>query len=304
MIDFQKAEINLYRVFDGANGNKISIYYDERLYMLKFPSYHPKENFDTKSTINEHISCLIAKELGLNSQNTLLGMYNDKIVVACEDFQISGYKLVNFTSIKNSIVDSEKMGKGLNLNSILYTIENQKYVNKNKLKEFFWDTFILDSLIANGDRHNGNWGLLINETDKLCKIAPIYDCGSSFHSHLNDEEMLNIIENDKNTLNNLVMGKPNSAIKINNKQINYYNFLTTTDNQDCLESLVKITKKIDLTKIGKLIDEIEYMTDIHKKFIKTILHERKTKILDKALILNNNISKWTNKENIDKNLYR
>lgn len=59
------------------------------------------------SSINEHVSCLIAKELGLNSQNTLLGKFNDKIVVACEDFEINGFKLLNFTSVKNSLISSK-----------------------------------------------------------------------------------------------------------------------------------------------------------------------------------------------------
>ena len=38
--------------------------------------------------------------------------------------------------------------------------------------------FIADSLVGNFDRHNGNWGFLINEELKKIEIAPIYDCAS------------------------------------------------------------------------------------------------------------------------------
>lgn len=299
MINFDKCEKNLFRGYDGANGEKISIYYDSKIYMLKFPALNPETNEETTSSINEHVSCLIAKELGLNSQNTLLGKFNDKIVVACEDFEINGFKLLNFTSVKNSLIDSKKLGRGLELDSILYTIENQKYVNKDELTTFFWDTFVLDSLIANGDRHNGNWGILTNEQEKLCKIAPIYDCGSSFHTHFNEKEMNNFICEGTKSINNLVMGNPRSAIRINNKGINYYNFLTQTNNKDCLKSIKKISDKINLEKINKIIDDIPCISKTHKKFIQMVLKERKEKILDKALELNKNINLI--KENIRTN---
>lgn len=193
MIQFNECEKNLFRGYDGANGEKISIYYNEKVYMLKFPSLNPNTNEETTSSIHEHIACVIAKELGLNSQNTILGKYNDKVVVACEDFEVDGFKLLNFTSVKNSLIDSKRLGRGLELDSILYTIENQEYVDKKELKTFFGDMFILDSLTANGDRHNGNWGILTNEKERICKIAPIYDCGSSFHTHFNEKEMENIM---------------------------------------------------------------------------------------------------------------
>ncbi|MBR8733066.1 Serine/threonine-protein kinase CtkA [Fusobacterium necrophorum] len=295
MIQFNECEKNLFRGYDGANGEKISIYYNEKVYMLKFPSLNPNTNEETTSSIHEHIACVIAKELGLNSQNTILGKYNDKVVVACEDFEVDGFKLLNFTSVKNSLIDSKRLGRGLELDSILYTIENQEYVDKKELKTFFWDMFILDSLTANGDRHNGNWGILTNEKERICKIAPIYDCGSSFHTHFNEKEMENIMYRNPNTLNNLVMGNPRSAIQVKNKGINYYNFLTQTDNADCLSSLKKITARIDLEKINKMIMKIPYISDTHKKFISTILKERKGKILEKALELNENIEK--SKEN-------
>ena len=35
-------------------------------------------------------------------------------------------------------------------------------VLNDNIKEKFWNMFIVDSLIGNTDRHNGNWGLLIN----------------------------------------------------------------------------------------------------------------------------------------------
>lgn len=100
--------------------------------------------------------------------------------------------------------------------------------------------------------------------------------------------MKNIL-NDKKEMENRIYSYPSSAIKVNNVRINYYNFLTTTDNQDCLNSLKKIHSRIDLIQVNKIIDETQYISDIHKLFIKNIIKERKEKILDKALKINKNI---------------
>lgn len=49
---------------------------------------------------------------------------------------------------------------------------------------------------------------------------------------------------DKNKINERVFTFPTSAIKENGIKINYYNYLTQTNNPDCLKSLEKITKKL------------------------------------------------------------
>lgn len=37
MIDFTSCEINRFRAYGGANGNKINVLYNGNSYMLKFP---------------------------------------------------------------------------------------------------------------------------------------------------------------------------------------------------------------------------------------------------------------------------
>ena len=87
-IDFSNCQRNA-RTYNGANGSKIGIYYNNENYMLKFPP-KPKKNIElsyANSCISEYVSCKILKTLGLNSQDTMLGKYNNKIVVACKDFR-------------------------------------------------------------------------------------------------------------------------------------------------------------------------------------------------------------------------
>ena len=52
----------------------------------------------------------------------------------------------------------------------------------NKRKSF-GILFIIDSLIGNTDRHNGNWGFLVNKKTGQVTFSPIYDCGSCLKSN-------------------------------------------------------------------------------------------------------------------------
>ena len=77
--------------------------------------------------------------------------------------------------------------------------------------------FIIDSLIGNTDRHNGNWGFLLdNKTNKI-EFAPIYDCGSCLNPMINDDEIEKLKANE---IKNLAINCY-SCLKENGKKINY-----------------------------------------------------------------------------------
>ncbi len=63
---------------------------------------------------------------------------------------------------KNTIIDSEHNGYGTELTDILMAMDEQQAIDPDALKKRFWDMFIVDALIGNWDRHNGNWGFLYN----------------------------------------------------------------------------------------------------------------------------------------------
>ncbi len=119
------------------------------------------------------------------------------------------------------------------------TIENQLVYDINELKEFFWNMFIGDSLVGNFDRHNGNWGFLINENQRKIEIAPIYDCVSYLYLQLTDEKIYEII-NNKEEMEARVFVFPTSALKINDKKINYFNYISNLENEDCNRALLRI----------------------------------------------------------------
>ena len=287
MIDFTNM-IRKNKTFNGASGNKLSIVYNNKQYMLKFaPAAKKNKNMSySNSTISEYIGSNIYKIIGIPVQETLLGEYivkgKKKIVVACKDFTEPGVIIQDFASLKNTMIDSDENGYGTELKTILETIESQNVVDQIELKNRFWDMFIVDALIGNMDRHNGNWGFLYNTLTDMVSIAPVYDCGSSLFPQA-DSVVMEKVLNDESELKIRVYEFPTSAIFNNGKRINYFEFISSNYNADCTKALIRICQKINLNIIYELIDNIECINDLEKNFYKTIIKERKEKILDYSL---------------------
>ncbi len=287
IIDFTNCDKNPYKIYGGANGSKIGIIYEGEKYMLKFPPEAKinKEISYSNSTVSEYIGCKVFEIMGIKVQETLLGIYHHKgkpkIVVACKDVEENGYRLKDFASLKNTIIDSVRGGYGTELEDILQTIDEQNLISPKKLNEFFWDMFIVDSFIGNFDRHNGNWGFLINEELLKAKIAPIYDCGSCLFAEMDIDKKIEVMQ-DKDELEYRLYTIPKSAIMMDRKKIPYYDFIKSDKNKECTEALLRFEKKIDMNRINDMIDEISVIGETEKEFYKYMLKARKENMLDLA----------------------
>ena len=241
----------------------------------------------SNSCISEYLGCKIFDSIGIPVQQVMLGTYTTpkgvkKVVVACKDFTRPGIVLQDFASLKNQIVDSVRNGYGTELDDIMETFEQQTALDVESLKKRFWDTFIVDALIGNWDRHNGNWGFLYNtETDEM-KLAPIFDCGSSLFPQA-DESMMAQILADQGAINHRVFNIPLSSIMKEGKKINYFDFISSLEYEDCNNALRRIVPEIHMEKINQLIDDTPIISQIQKDFYKTMLKIRKEKILDFSL---------------------
>lgn len=278
MIDFTNLETRK-KSYGGANGNKLSVVISNELYMLKLPSHadHNSNMSYANSSISEYLGCHIYNMLGISAQDTILGYYDYKeikrICVACKDFETDGYKLQDFASIKNQVIDSNSNGYGTELFDVLESIELQKVIEPKLLSDYFWNMFIVDAILGNWDRHNGNWGFLYKvETDEI-KLAPIFDCGSCLFPQL-DESMINKILNSKQEMNARVYDFPTSSLTINKKRINYYKFIKSHEYEQCDKAIERIKSKINLNEINELIDSVEVITEKHKKVLKELIKLR------------------------------
>lgn len=289
MIDFTSCEVNKFRAYGGANGNKINILYEGNSYMLKFPPI-PNRNKAmsyTNGCISEYLACHIFASLGFKTQETLLGTYTDprgkeKVVVACGDFTEGGKRLIEFAHLKNTCISSEQNGYGTELSSILQAIDEQTLLPPDQLRDFFWDMFIADALLGNFDRHNGNWGILVDEHSKTAEIAPVYDCGSCLYPQLAAGDMEAVLSSE-DEIGRRVYTFPASSIEENGKKLSYFEFISSLKNPDCTAALKRVFARIDMEKIRVLINKMPTLLPAQKEFYTVMISERKTKIIDYSM---------------------
>ncbi len=276
------------KTYAGANGSKIAVVYDGELYMLKFPGA-ARLNQDlsyANGCISEYLGSHVFELAGISVQKTLLGTYTlngkEKIVVACKDFTATGWVLQDFTSMKNTVLDSDSNGTGTELNDIVEAIDKQTMIDPAVLSRHFWDMFIVDALIGNWDRHNGNWGFLYNTVTDEVQLAPIFDCGSCLFPQADESIMRTVLE-DPAEKELRIFERPLSAIRQDDQKINYFDFISSLKNPDCNAALKRIVPKLRQQDIRELVDNTPFISKLQKEFYRTMLSERKERILDYSL---------------------
>lgn len=289
LIDFTNCEKNIYKAYGGANGNKINVRYNGASFMLKFPprAMRNRDMSYSNGCISEYIACHIYESLGFRVQETLLGTYTDgrgkkKLVVACRDFTENGKRLIEFAQLKNTCINSDQNGYGTELSSILEAIDEQKLLPPYELREFFWDMFIADAFLGNFDRHNGNWGVLVDEKAQSAEIAPIYDCGSCLFPQLDLSRMSDVLKSE-NEIKSRVLEYPTSAIQVNGEKINYHDFIFSCRNSECNAALERISGRIDMDTIRNIIEQTPTLQPIQVAFYERILEERYARIIQESM---------------------
>ncbi len=284
LIDFNKAT-EIPPEYNGSEKKKTMILGGKK-YLVKFPDSNrsPKLNISYINNVySEYIGSKVFELLGINTQRVNLGYYNQEnrkfYVCACEDFTTENTKLIEFEKLENASLDSD--GEKKDLSDIKHIIELNTYnIDKISFKKFFWDIFIVDCLIGNTDRHNGNFGFIKNIKTEELTLAPVYDCGSCLFSTFTDEKMAEVLNNE-GLLRDCIKNT-SSAIKYNGSKIKYYDFITSLKDEDCVKALIRIYPKIEIEKINKIIDEIPCITDIRREFYKTIIKYKYEDILKVA----------------------
>lgn len=282
-IDFTACPRIHSRAYNGANGKKIAVSFEGSVWMLKFPpsaADKPNDLSYSNSCISEHLGSTVFRLLGVPAQETRLGTYVNgrwKIVCACRDFTVPGVRFYDFCSIKNTVIDSETGGHGTELSDVLTTIDLQHFVDPVAVRRRFWDMFVVDALLGNFDRHNGNWGFLVDERTGQSELAPVFDCGSCLLPQA-DERIMRLMLEDEDELNARIYTFPGSMLKIGGRKINYRDFIATRLDPGLVEALDRLLPRIRALEFSALLDETPYLTDLQRTFLGTYLAARRDRI--------------------------
>ncbi len=258
------------RRYGGNAGAKTGIIFQDEYWFLKFPKNI--RNMDRvqisymTSPLSEYIGSHVYESIGIPVHETLLGEYKGKIVVACRDFcQNPGERLDEYESIKNDYVEgleekisslsSRSEGK-TDINEVKLVMDsNELFKQLPELKERFWDMFVVDAFIGNNDRNNGNWGVVVDESNGVARPAPVYDNGNSFSNKLSEAQMERFMS-DNTLFKESVYTNRICAFEQDGKKINPLKFIESRKDDDCNAALLRIFPKINMKEIENMIDDI------------------------------------------------
>ena len=282
-IDFTSCPRVPGRAYNGANGKKIAVSYADAVWILKFPpsaADKPNELSYSNSCFSEHLGSTVFRLLGVPAQETRLGTHvngRTKVVCACRDFTVPGKRFYDFCSIKNTVIDSEPGGHGTELSDVLTTIDLQQFVDPMLVRRRFWDMFVVDALLGNFDRHNGNWGFLVDERTSQAELAPVFDCGSCLLPQADESIMRKMLENE-DELNARIYTFPGSMLKLGGRKINYRDFIAAHAEPGLDEALGRLLPRIGALDFARLVAETPYLSELQRLFLKTYFDARRERI--------------------------
>lgn len=249
------------RMYGGTAGRKMGITYGGKEYLLKFPGNLKEKQMKninlsySNSPVCEYIGSKIYELVGLPVHNTILGVRNEKIVVACEDFLADGDRLYEFDKIKVTFephfLDSngnETNGVGVDLYEIHPFLQDVLGV-----AEHFWNMFVMDALIGNTDRNNSKW----------------------------DDEKMQIVMNDAVKMEAEAYKARRCIYELQGKRINPYYIMESMEYQGCSDAIRKLVPKIGrcMGKLRIMIEEIPILSEVQKRFFTSIIECRYEKVL-------------------------
>lgn len=259
-------------------------------YLLKFPD--PVRNKKhvlsyINNAVSEYLGCRIYESIGIPVQETILGVYREKngktkIACACKDFCHNEFELYEVKALSLADTESEKDAKG-DIFDTLSVIRGLPI--GEELEKHFWNMFVVDSLICNTDRHEGNWGVLIQNESNDMSIAPVYDCGSSLAPLLADEELS--FDVAKNYAVN-----SRSASVLEGRRICFSQYILSMKNPALNEAVLRIFPQIDRKAIEEIIESIDCISEKRKTFYKDLIRitlERTLKPVYQAVSSDSNL---------------
>lgn len=295
IVDFENAPFSLrHGRYGGQAGDKDGIIYNKENWIIKYPkSTKSMQGLGlskyTTSPLSEYIGSHIYKILGYDVHDTLLGIRNNQIVVACKDFQKHMGDLAEIRTIKNAAnkqlqqindgaLPESATGDKVILEELFLHFEKNPLLQSEGIKERFWECVIVDILIGNNDRNNGNWGLLLDEEKQKYVLSPIYDNGNSFNNKTSDERIQEYLnEND----NSRILGE-RTIYTYQNKLLSAKNILQL-DNADLEKAIETVVPKIknSMENIKSFIDGIPVKynnlivcSDVRKEYYKKTIEIR------------------------------
>ena len=302
--------------YGGNSGNKEGVLINDEYWLIKYPKSTKDLNnvgslsYST-SPISEYIGSHIYNILGYPVHETMLGVRNNKLVVACKDLCDDTHRLIEFRQLKNTY--NQKLSEALEthftstgsqhfvgLEEVITHLKYNPEINKVPgIEERFWECMIIDGFINNNDRNNGNWGILRDKNESV--LAPIYDNGSSFSPNVPESRLIKKLNNQQSLESSACNGV--TAYSLDGEHNLLFRDAMQYNNKNLKQAIIKVVPNITLhiSEIQKFIDNIpekingiEVLSPVRKEIYQKEMDIRMEKIMAPAYEKNIRIEKHPN----------
>jgi len=285
MIDISGIPQN-YKAYGGASCRKVGITFNGKDYLMKLPGSLKARQLKnvalsySNGPVCEYIGSHIFEILDIPVHHTFLAMRDNKTVVLCEDFLQNGQVLFEFSKIKVTFepafinADGEETdGLGSSLPEALLVLGQHPFFRQIPgATERFWEMFVVDALIGNPDRNNGNWGII--STNGTFELAPVYDNGNCLNDKWDDLKMQSFLQNERFLYNEAYKGKICYFTDEHGKKINPFQLIASGKYIMCSNALHRIVTRLQFCKIEALLENIPVLTSTQREYYVTILKLR------------------------------
>lgn len=259
--------------YGGMAGSKEGIMINGEVWLVKYPKSTRGMNgvltSYTTAPLSEFVGSHIYEILGIDVHETILGIRNGTLVVGCKDFCKNIGALREIRTLKNiynkelnkhleESISSSGLGD-VDINDIFIQLQyNPVLKNVANIRERFWEQLLIDALINNNDRNNGNWGIIYE--NGYYTLAPVYDNGAAFSNKYPDHKLEEILTCEEK-FNNSIMNT-RTSYSINGHPILVKDIL--------VKELFDINDPIFVETVKRIIPLMRLKMDEIKAFINNI----------------------------------
>jgi hypothetical protein len=155
--------------------------------LLKFP-----REFKTHTTGEvwaEYIAMRVGQELSIPVPQAEIAICDQRFGILVHSFLEPEEALYEGATLTNTMRDSGRLTLADVREALSLRIET------DLATAYLTNMVCFDILVANPDRHQENWGIIVPETrDGISRVAPLYDNGSSLGSNLDERLIIKILD--------------------------------------------------------------------------------------------------------------
>lgn len=211
---------------------------------------------------------------GFAAQQTLIGVYQGRNCVYCEDFVSEDEELWTLEKVlgmKRSLLQWN-----YSRDEILALLHIADEVTGLDATSFYFDLYVLDALLANWDRHCQNWGFL--RKDGKFRFSPVYDNAGCLYSYADSLERIQDTLTYPVLLKNAIEDYPSTRLRAHSGYTSFF-YVFQEEYPEIDEAVLRVYPRIDLEKIISFLNEETSVEPLRLRYYEALLRARYEQIL-------------------------